>query len=408
MTIDSPNEGADLIKHTMTIIDSNETTPLSCFSSLLQNEKLIEALNAVGITIPTPVQAASIPAALEGKDLIVQAQTGSGKTLAFMLPILSRILADKPRRRTQAIIITPTRELATQVKKVIESVTTEIKPACLIGGAKAFPQEQELRNDPRVVVGTPGRIQDFLDQKILRLDECRYFVLDEADEMLSMGFVDEVKAILRKLPAERQGLFYSATMPGGVQSLAFSFLKNPEKIILAVSEDKKPKIDHRYLRTDGGVTSKANALCNLLTSRDVQSAIVFCNTKSDTALLEAFLRRRGLDASRINSDLTQKERDRVLDKLRKGELKYLIATDVAARGIDIKELELVVNYSLHDEPEVYVHRTGRTGRAGATGLAISLIGPQDFGAFHALKRFLPVDIAEFATTETAAEAKQVA
>jgi len=377
-----------------TIITAESTQGVT-FESIVSDPVLIARLKELGITKPSPVQAAAVPLALAKKDLIVQAQTGSGKTLAFVLPILAQIReSSRSKTTTLALIITPTRELANQVKTVIDSIAPDICAPCLIGGASAHAQEQQLRQDARIVVGTPGRIQDFIEQRLVILRTCKTFVLDEADEMLSMGFHEEVKNILRRLPPQRQGMLFSATMPGPVKSLAYNFLRDAEMIQLQAIEADKPKIEHIAYKVDGGVTSKVNALCTLFTEQKTASAIVFCNTKSETTLVEAFLKRRGFDASKINSDLSQKEREAVLASLRAGELKFLIATDVAARGIDIKELELVVNYTLHDEPEVYVHRTGRTGRAGATGKAISLIGPHDFGSFYNLKRHLKIDFLE--------------
>lgn len=354
------------------------------FSALLDDNYLVDALKKLEINEPTEVQALSIPPALENKDLIVQAQTGSGKTLAFMLPILKRIRTEKPARGTTALIVCPTRELALQVKRVVDSISPDITPACIIGGASSREQEQQLRKDSRIVVGTPGRIIDFIQQRLIILRNCRTFVLDEADEMLSMGFVDEVRNILRSLPPERQGLFFSATISGNVAALASSFLRSPKTIVVAKNEENKPDIEHMFCKVEMGVTSKAQALSKLLADSGAQSAIVFCNTKSDTELVEVFLKRRGFDAAKINSDLSQKERDKVLSSLRNGTLKYLIATDVAARGIDIKELDLVINYSLPKENEVYTHRTGRTGRAGASGKAISVISPLDLPTFRSL------------------------
>jgi ATP-dependent RNA helicase DeaD len=377
----------------MTTSSTHGTEPVK-FTDIIGDSDLIAALTALHINQPTPVQAAAIPVAMRGKDIVVQAQTGSGKTLAFVLPLVSRLRNEPRNRGTLALIITPTRELALQVKTVVDSLTKEISPALIIGGINSRAQEKQLRDDPRIVVGTPGRLLDFLRQRILNLRNCKAFVLDEADEMLSMGFLEEVRSILSKLPRERQGMFYSATITPRVSSLASSFLVNPTSVLVEVNESEAPKIDHLYCKVDAGVTSKANALCKLFTKEGARSAIVFCNTKSDTELLEVFLRRRGFNARRINSDLSQKERDTLIANLKSGELQFLIATDVAARGIDIKQLELVVNYTLHDQPEVYVHRTGRTGRAGASGKAVSLIGPPDLLPFHALKKQLGIDVVE--------------
>jgi ATP-dependent RNA helicase DeaD len=220
------------------------------------------------------------------------------------------------------------------------------------------------------------------------------FALDEADEMLSMGFVEEVRAILSRLPKERQGLFFSATITPRVDQLAHSFLTTPERILCEVREETKPQIDHIFTRVDGSLTGKATALAAFLEELKPTSAIVFCNTKSDTELVEILLRKRGIESSRISSDLSQKERERTMNQFRSGELKFLIATDVAARGIDIKDLDLVVNYAIHETTETYVHRTGRTGRAGRSGTALSLVGPMDFAAFHSLCKSLPHQLRE--------------
>ena len=380
---------------------TNSAPPVT-FAELLENQALVESLHKNGILTPTPVQAAAVPKALSGVDLMVQAQTGSGKTLAFVLPIVSEILKSKEEHGTLALVIAPTRELALQTREVISRLTSEIEPCCIIGGNSIKAQIKELRIDPRIVIGTPGRILDLISQRELILRKCKQFVLDEADEMLSMGFVEEVREILKRLPKERQGMFFSATLSPRVTMLAQSFLRSPETITIVSTAETKPDITHYFANVIGGVTAKVQALCNIIETRNPQSAIVFCNTKSDTELVEVFLRRRGFDARRINSDLSQKERGIIMENLKSGELRLLIATDVAARGIDVDQLELVVNYAIHDEPETYVHRTGRTGRAGRSGTAISLVTPQDFGAFYGLRRKLPIEIKEL-KLPTAAE-----
>jgi ATP-dependent RNA helicase DeaD len=382
--------------------DSKESTP-SDFSKILSDNELVAALKAISITSPTDVQALAIPAVGRGSDLIIQAKTGSGKTFAFALPLLQAIKTKKDQRGTLAIIISPTRELALQTANVITSVSSDLKPACLIGGASIGGQIKQLRDDARIVVGTPGRILDLIKQRVLILRKCAMFVLDEADEMLSMGFVEEVRAILSRLPNNRQGMFFSATITPRVKMLAQSFLKEPEIIVVGSENEIAHEIEHFVCKVEAGITSKANALCALLEKEDAQSAIVFCNTKSETELVEVFLKRRGFNASRINSDLTQKARDSIMKKLRSGTLRYLIATDVAARGIDLEQLELVVNYSIHEQAETYVHRTGRTGRAGRSGKAVSLVGPQDFSAFYNLKKSFPKEIKELELSATAEE-----
>lgn len=364
------------------------------FSDLLKDQKLISALESQNITVPTEVQAASIPPILKGSDAIVEAQTGSGKTLAFLLPLISNLRRVNEPRSTIVIVVAPTRELAVQVQSVVNLVAPDISPACIIGGASQHAQALALRKDPRLVIGTPGRLLAFLKEGKLRLDRCRAFVLDEADEMLSMGFLEDVTKILNRMPRKRQGLFFSATISQRVLSLGNSFLKNPRIINIARNDLHAPKIEHLFCRVEGGTAGKANALCKVLEAERPESAIVFCNTKTDTELVEVFLRRRGFNAEKMNSDLSQKERDAVLTKLRSGKLQLLIATDVAARGIDIQNLDMVINYSLHDDFEVYIHRTGRTGRAGASGRALSLVSPLDHGQFYNLKKRINLELKE--------------
>lgn len=386
----------------MHLMKAEEPQDYNEFFRLLNDERLVHSLSQASITKPTEIQARTIPLIMQGHDLIAEAQTGSGKTLAFMLPIICAIRNSEERQNTLALVVTPTRELALQVQSVAELVAEDIRPVCLIGGTNPKAQFRGIKNDPRLVIGTPGRLLDFVQRGTLRLNKCQTFVLDEADEMLSMGFLEDVRRLLSKLPRQRQGMFFSATISPRVNSLASAFLKSPQIIAVEKDSSNAPKIEHQFLRVGSGMTDKVNALCKLLAAENVESAIVFCNTKADTELVEVFLKRRGFNAQKINSDLTQKERDRVLTSLRNGSLKYLIATDVAARGIDIQNLELVINYSLHKDFEVYVHRSGRTGRAGASGRALSLIGPIDHGQFCELKRQLNDDLKEIQVPEVAA------
>ena len=370
----------------------NEAPTPVTFDSLVADSRLREALASQGILIPTPVQSATIPAALRGSDLIVQAQTGSGKTLAFVLPLLERLFETDNGNSTYALILSPTRELANQICSVIAMLTDTVRPVCLIGGVSMKEQVQALDQDHRIIVGTPGRVLDLINQKRILLRRCQYFVLDEADEMLGMGFLEDVKEILSKLTGARQGLFVSATISHRVEMLAKSFLREPERIEVSSPTSAPSPIEHRYYEVGTGVAVKANALCDFIEAENPRSAIIFCNTKSDTELVEVFLRRRGYDARRINSDLTQKQRDYVMNKLRAGELRLLIATDIAARGIDLDQLDVVINYTLHEQPEIYLHRTGRTGRAGRSGVAVSFVGPMDFAAFKTIQRGLSIDL----------------
>lgn len=375
---------------------AEKVSTLPSFDDIIPSGSVLDAVNALGFPGPTDVQAATIPAALAGHDLVVQARTGSGKTFAFVIPILLKLqqaMKSGPLpRATFALIVTPNRELAAQIEEVIASITQEVKPACLIGGASMGAQINALHDDPRVVVGTPGRILDLLRQRHLSLRKCQMFVLDEADEMLSTGFMEDVRAILSRLPSKRQGLFVSATITPRVNVLAGSFLSKPETITVGRPGEDLPPIEHIFYEVGEGVTTKASALCDLIEIMRPRSAMIFCNTKSDTETVEIFLRRRGYDARRINSDLSQKERSYVMGRIKSQELRFLVGTDLASRGIDIDQMDLVINYSIPVEPESYMHRTGRTGRAGRAGTAVSLVGPQDFMAFIALKRFLTFEL----------------
>jgi ATP-dependent RNA helicase DeaD len=376
-----------------------ESTADNCSAfKALNNLTLLNALTQLGITKPTPVQQQALPSVIAGGDHIVEAQTGSGKTLAFVLPILAKLIETPDHKGNFALILTPTRELANQVASIVDKLTPDIKPACIIGGEKQEIQIKQLKRDSRIIVGTPGRVLDLIGQRQIALRDCKMFVLDEADEMLSMGFIDDIREILSKLPRQKQGLFFSATITPRVLSLASSFLKDPKRIEIARKPENDPQIEHIFCRVDGALTAKAEALATYLKRHTPRSAIVFCNTKSDTELVEILLRKRGFEPKRLNSDLSQKERDRVMTGFRSGEVKLLVATDVAARGIDVSDVELVVNYSLHETIETYVHRTGRTGRAGKSGIALSLVGPADFTVFHTLSRRLPCSLAEISIT----------
>ncbi|MEZ4754989.1 MAG: DEAD/DEAH box helicase [Bdellovibrionota bacterium] len=380
-------------------MSDKQSTPSgqATFSTLVKNKELLAALTEKGFQIATAVQEITIPAALNKEDLVINAQTGSGKTLAFAIPMLS-LLSEASKKHqvdyTFGFIVSPTRELAQQIAEVIQDLLPDLSPCLLIGGVPYPKQLTQLKKDPRIVVGTPGRILDAISRKDLNVRDCKFFVLDEADEMFSMGFYEAVEEIISYVPEPAQGLFVSATISPRVKMLAQKFLKKPKFLEAESEDDDAPPIDHYFCNVGGGVSDKPSSLCDLIEHIQPESAIIFCNTKSETELVEVFLRRRGFDARRINSDLNQNQRTKVMEKIKAKELRFLVATDIAARGIDIKQIELVVNFSLHDTPETYVHRTGRTGRAGNKGSAISLVSPGDFMAFKMVKRDLPIDFKE--------------
>lgn len=386
---------------------SGEVREPVTFRDIVRSEKILSALDKLGFVHPTPVQEATLPISLAGRDLIAQAKTGSGKTIAFGIPLLAVLEANAAERGTLALVLTPTRELANQICEVIRSLAPQVSPCCIIGGVSIAQQLRDLDRDNRVVVGTPGRILDLLQQRELVLGSCRFFAVDEVDEMFSMDFAEDVRDILKNLPRERQGMFVSATVTPRVEMFAKNFLTKPEKVIIDTPNEKLPDIEHCYCHVDGEVTAKVTALCDLIETTNPRSAIIFCNTKSDTELVEAYLRRRGFDARLINSDLNQRQRDGIMALIKAEKLRFLIGTDIAARGIDIDHIDLVVNYAIPDQHESYVHRTGRTGRAGRSGRAISLIGPQDFPGFQNLKRHLEIDFKDLPlpTEEAVADAR---
>ncbi|MDJ0869143.1 MAG: DEAD/DEAH box helicase, partial [Myxococcota bacterium] len=348
----------------------------------------------LGWSEPMPVQARVIPVMREGHDLIVQARTGSGKTGAFGIPIIAEL--DIELAAPQALVLAPTRELANQVAAEIITLGKPREVRCLpiYGGVGYGPQLEGLAAGPHVVVGTPGRILDHLGAGRLKLDRVRFFVLDEADELLSLGFWPDMREIDKYLPPkeERQSCLFSATMPEKVRSLSRVLQREPEFVSLSEGQIAPQEIEHYfYLVT---AQEKENALIRIFEYEDPESAIVFCNTKDDVRYVTAFLQRRGVDADQISGDLAQAARERAMKRIKAGELRVLVATDVAARGIDISDLTHVIGYAAPDSPEVYVHRTGRTGRAGKAGVAISLVSALDIGNFRHLQHVNRIEIAE--------------
>lgn len=371
------------------------------FKEIISIPSIIDRIHALGMTTPTPVQAQAVPYALQGGDLIVQAKTGSGKTITFCIPLLAHLYGTSDTKHTACLVVTPTRELANQVHTVLESLG--VFSVSLIGGMKLGAQLQAVRKDARVIVGTPGRILDLIRQRAINLESCRFVALDEADEMLSMGFYEDVTSILSMLPKTKQGMFVSATISDRVVALAQRYLTRPKTIVVQNSVEETGTIEHLYCEVPGDLMAKPNALCEILKNENPRLGIIFCNSKSDTELVEVVLKRRGFNALKINSDLSQKERNSVIEKMRNEHIQYLVGTDIAARGLDIDQVELVVNYALHEHSEIYVHRTGRTGRAGRSGKAISLIGPQDFMAFINLKRTVNPPLTKIETPSAEAQ-----
>jgi ATP-dependent RNA helicase DeaD len=344
-----------------------------------------KAIDALGYTNPTPVQLAVFEPAARGKSLVVQARTGTGKTAAFGLPIIDSLIR-KSMESVQALILTPTRELALQVSRELEQLGKfrGTKIVAIYGGAPMGKQVDALEGGAQIVVGTPGRVLDHCRRGTLDTKNIRIFVLDEADEMLSMGFAKELNAIIEHLPpGDRQGLYFSATIPPDVERLANKHLKDPEYVTLSSDQVGALELAHYvYLVREG---DKRSAILSIIEVEDPQSAVVFCNTKDETERVAELLKSRGYDADWLNGDLEQRERERVMQATREGKLRFLVATDVAARGIDISHLTHVINADFPESAEQYVHRTGRTGRAGRTGTAISVVGPKDVGHLYMLR-----------------------
>lgn len=344
------------------------------FTSLNLRPELVQAVSALGYAEATAIQAAVIPLLLSGADVIGQAQTGTGKTAAFALPILNNF---KPGKTPQALVMAPTRELALQVAEAMLTYGRELHVRVLpvYGGQPYGPQINQLKRGVDIVVGTPGRLLDLLERKILDLSGVRTVILDEADEMLNMGFIEDVESILDLTPAERQTALFSATLPARIRKLADRFLRDPQAVTIKRETLTVQSIEQRYYMLNE--SDKLAALTNLFEMESVTSALIFVRTRAETGQLASQLSLRGFPAEALNGDLEQNAREQILGRFRANEIKVLVATDVAARGLDIDDISHVFNYQLPDDPEVYVHRIGRTGRAGKTGIAISLFTPRE-------------------------------
>jgi ATP-dependent RNA helicase DeaD len=355
------------------------------FADLALTPPLLKALGDVGYESPSPIQAATIPPLLEGRDLLGQAQTGTGKTAAFALPILARI--DLNQGIPQALVLAPTRELAIQVAEAFQKYATHLPGFHVLpiyGGQAYGSQLHALKRGVHVVVGTPGRIIDHLERGSLDLSQLRHLVLDEADEMLRMGFIDDVEKILQKTPASRQTALFSATMPSQIKRIAQTYLRDPAEITIAAKTRTADNIRQRYWLVSG--LHKLDALTRILEAESFEGMIIFARTKQATEELAEKLAARGFAAAAINGDIAQPLREKAVPKLTDGQLDILVATDVAARGLDVDRISHVVNYDIPYDTESYVHRIGRTGRAGRSGEAILFVAPRERGMLGAIER----------------------
>ncbi len=354
----------------------NESSEPSLFSDLGLPASLLKALNDVGYESATPIQAAAIPPMLEGKDVLGQAQTGTGKTAAFALPILTHV--DVKIRHPQALVLTPTRELAIQVAEAFQKYAAHIKDfhvSPIYGGQNYDGQLRLLKRGIHVVVGTPGRVMDHLRRGTLNLDALKTLVLDEADEMLRMGFIDDVKWILEQTPPTRQMALFSATMPKPIRRIADRYLKDPITIMMKSQTATAERIRQRYWMIAG--THKMDALTRILEVEDFDGMLVFVRTKTATIEIAERLEARGFSCAPLNGDIPQNQRERTVERLKKGAVDVIVATDVAARGLDVDRLSHVINYDVPYDTESYIHRIGRTGRAGRVGDAIIFVAPRE-------------------------------
>jgi ATP-dependent RNA helicase DeaD len=365
---------------TESIVEAPEEPKLPSFNDFELHPDIRQALDEMGYFTPTAVQTAVYGPVHAGKDLMVQSRTGTGKTTAFGLPILSKLVP--MARQPQALILAPTRELALQVARELTNIGKHrgllVEP--IYGGAPIGKQITNLKNGVHVVVGTPGRVLDLIGRGALDTKAINTFVLDECDEMLSMGFLEDIERVVKALPEKKQTLLFSATMPDEVTRYSRRHMVAPEQISLSRDSVSVSDIHHAYYIVSG--IARGRDLLKIIYAEEPESAIIFCNMRDETTAVAKYLQKQGLDAEPLSSDLSQDARERVMNRMKAKNLRFLCATDVAARGIDISNLSHVINYSVPESPEVYVHRTGRTGRAGKKGTALSMVGPRELGNFR--------------------------
>jgi ATP-dependent RNA helicase DeaD len=360
-------------------------TAFPLFADLNLSDSLLRVLKELGYESPSPIQAATIPLLLANRDVLGQAQTGTGKTAAFALPILARI--DIRQSAPQALVLAPTRELAIQVAEAFQRYATHIPGFHVLpiyGGQSYGPQLSALRRGVHVVVGTPGRVIDHLEKNSLDLSRIKTLVLDEADEMLRMGFIDDVETILQKTPESRQTALFSATMPSAIKRIAQTYLRSPAEVTIAAKTGTADNIRQRYWLVSG--MHKLDALTRILEAETFDGMIIFARTKLGTEELASKLQARGFSAAAINGDMAQQQRERTIQQLKDGKIDILVATDVAARGLDVERISHVINYDVPHDPESYTHRIGRTGRAGRSGEAILFITPRERNLLKAIER----------------------
>ncbi|WP_299577716.1 DEAD/DEAH box helicase [uncultured Sunxiuqinia sp.] len=365
---------------------------MTLFEELGIIEPILKALNEEKYTEPTPIQGKAIPIILQRKDVLGSAQTGTGKTAAFSIPILQHLFQEQRQRNHQrairSLIITPTRELAIQIGESLSTYGryTGLKNTVIFGGVKQGAQTNALRNGVDILVATPGRLLDLMDQGFIKLNHIEYFVLDEADRMLDMGFVHEIRKIIAKLPTKRQSLFFSATMPKNIMELSTKILHNPAKVEVSPVSSTAETISQYLYYTNRA--DKNNLLVHILKNQDLDQVLVFSRTKHGADKIVRYLKKHGVESAAIHGDKAQNQRQKALAKFKDREIRVLVATDIAARGIDIDRLKYVINYDIPNVAETYVHRIGRSGRAGDEGIAISMCEPEENEYIRDIERLI--------------------
>lgn len=364
----------------MTLPDEIETAR---FGALEIHPDVARAIDELGFMAPTPVQAQAIPILRSGKDLLAQAQTGTGKTAAFAIPIIEKV--DPALKQPQALVIVPTRELALQVTREFGTIGKyrHAHEVAIYGGVPYGPQERALKRGAQIVIGTPGRLLDHIDRGTLSLSSIRIVILDEADRLLDMGFAPDVRKLLRLVPKQRQTALFSATLTGEIKDLAYRFTEKPEQIAIDPDHRAQESVEQVYVEVLE--EDKVRVLEELLRRWETEQVLVFRHTKRGVDRLLEDLQRRKLAVAAIHGDLTQRDRERTLEKFKNGEIKILVATNLAARGLHIEDISHVVNYDLPEDAETFTHRIGRTGRAGETGVAVTFVAEWDFEEFEQLR-----------------------
>jgi len=361
------------------------------FSDFHLSREIGKAIEDMGFEEPTPIQALAIPLIQAGRDVTAQAQTGTGKTAAFGIPIIEKI--DSTHRTVQAIVLCPTRELAIQIAEEFSELLSHLPRITVLpvyGGQPIDRQLRALHSGVNIVIGTPGRVMDHLRRRTLSLDEVSTVVLDEADQMLDMGFRDDIELILKKIPQKRQTLLFSATLPQPIIDISKRFMNKPEFVKVEYADLIVPQIEQSYIEVKE--REKLDVLCRLIDIADPHLSIIFCNTKRRAEELAGKIKARGYRAEELHGDMKQSQRDRVMGGFRKGSIEILVATDVAARGIDVEDVDMIINFDVPQDVEYYVHRIGRTGRAGKSGRAVTFVAPKDFTKLREIQHYAKIQI----------------